>query len=291
VQMGILGVMTPTFVLIHGSNANSFTWAPLQRELALLGHRSLAVDLPGHGFAAGVPSAYQTQDAAELAEAASNLAGVGLRANVDHMVEILRRAKAHGPVIALGHSRGGVTLTAVANAHPELIDRMVYASAWCCVEHTPGEYVARPENSGSVLDQVFGVAAANPARLGAVRMNWRTADPTLLAALKESMLADGTDDEFRVFLSSLTPDESLDAGGPEDRANAETWGRIPRSYLRLTQDLSIPIELQDLFIKEADALTPENLFDVHTLETSHVGFLVHPERAAKVLAGIAERGA
>lgn len=279
--------MTPTFVLIHGSNANSFTWAPLQRELALAGHRSLAVDLPGHGFEAGVPSSYQTQDAAELAEAPSNLERVGLQANVDHMVAILRRAKEHGPVIAVAHSRGGITLTAVANRHPELIDRLVYVSAWCCIEHTPGQYLRLPENAGSVLDQVMGVAAANPARVGAVRMNWRTADPTLLAALKESMLADCTDDEFRVFLSTLTPDESLDAGGPDDRAQAETWGRLPRSYIRVTKDTSIPVELQDLFIKEADALTPGNTFDVHTLETSHAGFLVHPERAAAILAGMA----
>ncbi|GAA1671308.1 alpha/beta hydrolase [Glycomyces endophyticus] len=282
-----MSAMTPTFVLIHGSNANSFSWAPLQRELALLGHRSLAVDLPGHGFAAGLPSAYQTQDAAELAVAPSKLDGVGLQANVDHLVAVLERARVHGPVVAVAHSRGGVTLTAVANRRPELFDRIVYASAWCCVEHTPGEYVARPENAGSVLDQVFGVAAANPARLGAVRMNWRTADPALLGALKESMLADGTDDEFRVLLSTLTPDESRDAGGPEDRANAETWGRIPRSYVRLSRDLSIPIELQDLFIKEADALTPGNVFDVHTLESSHAGILVHPERFAAVLAGLA----
>jgi pimeloyl-ACP methyl ester carboxylesterase len=276
--------MTPTYVLIHGSNANSFTWAPLQRELALLGHRSLAVDLPGHGFEAGVPSAYQTQDAAELAEAPSNLYGVGLKANVDHVVGILRRAKEHGPVIAVAHSRGGVTLTAVANAHPELIDRLVYVSAWCCVEHTPGQYLALPENAASVLDQVAGVSAASPARLGAVRMNWRTSDPTLLAALKESMLADGSDDEF---LSTLTPDESLDAGGPDDRVHADTWGTVPRSYIRLTRDTSIPIELQDKFIKEADALTPDNTFDVHTLESSHVGFLVRPARAAAVLAGMA----
>ncbi|MDA1358318.1 alpha/beta hydrolase [Glycomyces luteolus] len=279
--------MTPTFVLIHGSNANSFTWAPLQRELALLGHRSLAVDLPGHGFEAGVPSSYQTQDAAELAEAPSNLDGVGLQANIDHMVAILRRAKEHGPVIAVAHSRGGLTLTAVANRHPELIDRLVYVSAWCCVEHGPREYMHLPEAAACVLDQVAGVAAANPARLGAVRMNWRTADPVLLAALKESMLADGSDDEFRVFLSTLTPDESLDAGGPDDLVNAETWGRLPRSYIRVTQDTSIPVELQDLFIKEADALTPDNTFDVHTIETSHVGFLVRPERAAAILAGMA----
>ncbi|WP_205323760.1 alpha/beta fold hydrolase [Glycomyces sp. YM15] len=279
--------MTPTFVLIHGSNANSFTWAPLQRELALLGHRSLAVDLPGHGFEAGVPSSYQTQDAAELAEAPSNLDGVGLQANIDHLVAILRRAKEHGPVIAVAHSRGGLTLTAVANRHPELIDRLVYVSAWCCVEHEPRQYMHLPEAAACVLDKVAGVSAANPARLGAVRMNWRTADPVLLAALKESMLADGSDEEFRVFLGTLTPDESLDAGGPDDLANAATWGRLPRSYIRITQDTSIPIELQDLFIKEADALTPENTFDVHTIETSHVGFLVRPARAAAILAGMA----
>lgn len=283
-----MSAMTPTFVLIHGSNANSFSWAPLQRELALLGQRSLAVDLPGHGFAAGFPSAYQTQDAAELGVAESNLEGVGLQANVDHLVAVLERARQNGPVIAVAHSRGGVTLTAVANRRPELFDRIVYASAWCCVDHTPGEYVARPENAGSVLDQVMGLAVANPARLGAVRMNWRTADPVLLGALKEAMLADGTDDEFRVFLSTLTPDESLDAGGPEDRARADTWGRIPRSYVRLTQDKSIPIELQDLFIKEADALTPDNVFDVHTLESSHAGVLVHPAPFAEVLAGLAQ---
>jgi pimeloyl-ACP methyl ester carboxylesterase len=279
--------MTPTFVLIHGSNANSFTWAPLQRELALLGHRSLAVDLPGHGFEAGVPSSYQTQDAAELAEAPSRLAGVGLQANIDHLVAILERAKENGPVIAVAHSRGGVTLTAVANRRPDLVDRLVYVSAWCCVEHTPSQYMQLPEAASCTLDQVAGVAAGNPTRLGAVRMNWRTADPVLLAALKESLLADGTDDEFRVFLATLTPDESRDAGGPEDLADAATWGRIPRSYIRVTRDNSIPIELQDRFIKEADALTPANTFDVHTLDTSHVGFLVRPERAAAILAGLA----
>ena len=32
----------PTFVLVHGAFANSFSFAPLQAELALLGHRSLA---------------------------------------------------------------------------------------------------------------------------------------------------------------------------------------------------------------------------------------------------------
>lgn len=61
--------MTPTFVLIHGSDADSSTRAPLQRESAPPGRRWLAVDLPGHGFDAAVPSAYRVPDADSPPEA------------------------------------------------------------------------------------------------------------------------------------------------------------------------------------------------------------------------------
>jgi pimeloyl-ACP methyl ester carboxylesterase len=203
--------VTPTFVFVHGSNSNSFTWGPLQRELALLGHRTLAVDLPGHGLDAAFPAAHQApQDLAALAAATSTLTGVTLADNVEHVVRIVRRAAEHGPVILVGHSRGGLTLTGAGNAIPDLIDRVVYISAWCCVDMTVGEYLQTAENATSVLDKTGAVPVGNPAELGVLRMNWRTADPMLLAALKAAMLADGTDQEFFAFLNSLEPDENLD---------------------------------------------------------------------------------
>ncbi|SDS06904.1 alpha/beta hydrolase [Microlunatus soli] len=281
--------MAATFVLIHGSNANSFGFAPLQRELALLGHRSLAVDLPGHGFAATFPAAYQApQDRDGLATAPASIAEVGLADNIDHVAQVLRRVREHGPTIVVAHSRGGVTLTGLGNAVPDMIDRMVYLSAWCCVRRTPREYWALPEFADS-LPAIDGVLAADPAVLGAVRTNWRTADPEQLRGLKELLLADGTDDEFRALLSILQPDENRDAGGPDDLVRPDTWGRIPHSYLRLTEDRSIPIGLQDLFIAEADSLLPDNPFDVHTLQTSHVGPLVRPAPAAAILASLVDR--
>ena len=116
----------PTFVLVHGAFANSFSFAPLQAELALRGFRSLAVDLPGHGFEATFPAAYQApQDLAELASAPGGIKGVTLADNVARLVSVLERAKEHGPVIVVAHSRGGITLTATANARPDLIDSMV----------------------------------------------------------------------------------------------------------------------------------------------------------------------
>ncbi|MFE0592160.1 alpha/beta fold hydrolase [Micromonospora echinospora] len=278
---------SPTFVFVHGAGSNSFTWAPMQRELALRGHRSLAVDLPGHGFGATFPAAYQApQDLAALATTPSAIAGIGHADNVAHVLEVLRRVRAHGPVILVGHSRGGLTLTGVGNAAPELVDRLVYVSAWCCVDETPAGYQTSAENASSALHDVAGLIAANPMELGALRFNWRTADPKLLATLREATLADGTDDEFYGYLNTLEPDESLDPG--EERADAATWGTIPRTYVRLTADRSMPIALQDRFIAEADALTPDNRFDVRSLDVSHAGVLVRPAETAALLSSLVE---
>lgn len=277
--------MTPTFVLVHGSFSNSFTWAPLQRELALLGHRSLPVDLPGRGFAANFPVSYQApQDLAALATAPSSMAGVSYADTVEHLVGVVRQAAENGPVILVGHSRGGLALTGAGNAVPELIDRIVYVSAWCCVDLTVGDYMQEPEHASSATLGAAGAMAADPAAIGALRMNWRTADPKLIAAMKTAM-HDGPDHEFFAYLNTLEPDESLDAG--TERADAATWGRIPRTYIRLADDRSMPLELQDRFIKEADALTPDNPTDVRSLPSSHVGFLIHPKEAAGILAGLA----
>lgn len=80
----------------------------------------------------------------------------------------------------------------------------------------------------------------------------------------------------------LEPDEAVTLGPGTD-----TWGRIPRTYIRLTRDRSIPLALQDKFIRDADASTPDNPFDVHSIDSSHVGFMVRPREIAAVLAGLA----
>ncbi|MEV7028044.1 alpha/beta hydrolase, partial [Kitasatospora sp. NPDC093558] len=280
--------MQPTFVLVHGAFANSFSFAPLQAELGLLGHRSVAVDLPGHGFAATFPRAYQApQDLGELATAPGAIKGVTLAENAGHLVSVLERAKRNGPVILVSHSRGGMTATVAANRRPDLIDRIVYVSSWCPVDLPVGAYYAEPEMATVDLAGLGSAMAGNPAELGLLRSNFRTADPGVLAALKAAFLADGTDDEFLVFLNSLQPDENLDAGTDDDRAQRDSWGRIPRTYVRLTEDASLPLALQDRLIREGDALTPENPYDVRTLTGSHVKWLVDPAPAARLLGELA----
>ncbi|MFI6208478.1 alpha/beta fold hydrolase [Streptomyces sp. NPDC051041] len=281
--------MQPTFVLVHGAFANSFSLAPLQAELGLLGHRSVAVDLPGHGFGATYTRAYQApQDLEGLATAPGSLKGVTLADNAAHLIGILERAKRNGPVILVAHSRGGVTVTAAANARPDLIDRLVYVAAWCPVELDVNDYYAEPEMATVDAASLGLAAAGDPAELGLLRVNFRTADPDALAAFKAALLADGTDEEFLAFLSTFQPDENLDAGTSADRAQAATWGRVPRTFVRLADDASMPLALQDRLIREGDELTPDNPYDVRTLAGSHLKWLVDPAPAARILAELAE---
>lgn len=288
IAIGQDGTVTATFVLVHGAFCNSAVWGPTVRELTLRGHRALAVDLPGHGFAATIPIGYLgSQDAAALATEPSGMARFSTSDDVAAVAAVLRRAREHGPVVLVGASRGGLTLTATANAVPDLIDRLVYVSAWCCVDATPAEYSRSPEHSTSLLDAAGGIAVADPAQIGAVRLNWRTADPALLDALQAALLADGTRAELLAFLHTQDPDETLAIDEAAVRADAATWGRIPHTYVRLTADRALPLALQDRFIAEADALTPDNPFDVRSLPSSHIRFQIHPEELVEILDGLA----
>jgi len=260
-------------------------WAPVQRELALLGHRSFAVDLPGHGFDAQYPAAYQApQDLDAWAAEPSTLAGVTLQDNIDMVVDVVRRVAEYGPVVLVGASLGGTTITGVGNTIPDLVSRLVYISAWSCVQRSnPIEYMREPEFGDNLLAPLAALNVGNPAELGVGRANYRTADPSLFAAAKAAIMADGTDEQFRAFLNILQPDESLAVMMSDARGHADTWGKIPRTYIRLADDRTLPAAMQDRLISEADALTPDNPYDVHTLPTSHVGFLLKPAEVADIL--------
>ncbi|WP_409490204.1 hypothetical protein [Amycolatopsis sp. cmx-11-12] len=76
---------------------------------------------------------------------------------------------------------------------------------------------------------------------------------------------------------------------PGRGADKDSWGRISHTFVKLTKDHSMPLALQDLYIAEADALTPDNPFDVHELESSHAGFFRKPAGLAGILDDLSVR--
>ena len=259
----------PTFVFIHGAWHGAWCWSLVVQGLAARGHRAIALDLPGHGVEARFAASYRTQDLAVLAAEPSPLAGVTLadfRERVVGAVQSLAAAGA-GPLILVGHSLGGATLSSVGEAVPELLHRLVYLTAFCPVKLTSVlAYLEAPSFATSEVP-----ASASQSASGFI-----AADPAYRARCKSAFYADVDDAAFEAVANLLTPDEPIRAFTDPVLPTAARWGRVPRAYIRCSQDRAFPLAAQDQMIAEADAFTPQNKFVQKTLATSHSPFLSNP---------------
>ncbi|WP_329169030.1 alpha/beta hydrolase [Streptomyces sp. NBC_01267] len=272
-----------TYVLVHGTHSAGAFWMPIARELTLRGHHVVMVDQPRHGAEAFVPESYQRQDLEAMAAELSPLKGLGLEDYEARVTDIVRRAARNGPVVLVGHSLGGVSVSRVGDAVPHLLHHICYMAAFCPsrVLPTADACTAAPENANAVSPVELTVGA--PDRLGVLRLNFRTGDGRELALLKEMICADYPDAEFRRILAGMQTDEPVAAYAGRAVGRAGSWGRIPRTYLRFGRDRTIATALQDRMIAEADAFTPGNSFRVHDFPgASHVGPL-DPVPVAEIL--------
>jgi pimeloyl-ACP methyl ester carboxylesterase len=275
----------PTFVFVHGAWHGGWCWAEVVRLLAEQGYDGVTLDLPGHGLRAQFPSAYTAlpQNAAGLGTEVSPLASVTLDNYRDHVLSIIEGLvdNGSGPVILVGHSLGGVTLNAVAQAQPTLIRRLVYLTAFApVVKPTVLDYLSQPN---FVASQLLPLFLGNPTQLGAARINPNSGDPTYLANVKNALYLDVNDNVTAATLNMLTPDEPIHGLSDPTTVTAGHWGSVPRSFIRCTNDNAIPLAGQDQMIAEGDRLTPRNPYTVKTIDSSHSAFLSHPEEVSRAL--------
>ncbi|MEU5126849.1 alpha/beta hydrolase [Streptomyces mobaraensis] len=276
-----------TYVLVHGTHSAGAYWLPVAQELTLRGHRVVAVDLPLHGSQAFVPESYQRQDLAAMATEPSPVAALSLDDYERHVTRVVRRAAAHSPVVLVGHSLGGATVSRVSDAVPEMLHHICYVAAFCPSPAlpSPDACTAAPENADALIP--LGRIIGDPDRLGVMRLNPRSPDPGYLEALREMMCAGYPDNVFRQRLGSMQTDESTTAYAGRAVGRTETWGRLPRTYLRFGKDRTIATKLQDRMIAEADARTPRNRFHVHDFPAApHIGPL-DPAPVVDALAALA----
>lgn len=142
------GAGEPRLVLLHGGAQNAHTWDTVL--LALGGIDALAIDLPGHGH-----SGWRDDGA------------YGPHTNADDVAEVVA-ALAPDAEMLVGMSLGGLTATAVAARHPELVRRLLV------VDITPGvnrdkaadvhAFIEGPQTFGSFREIFERTVEYNPTR-------------------------------------------------------------------------------------------------------------------------------
>ncbi|MGH3658133.1 MAG: alpha/beta fold hydrolase, partial [Micromonosporaceae bacterium] len=269
-----VGSREVTFLFVHGSWHAAMHWNRVLAALTDLGHRAVAIDLPGTGLNAKFPQSYLTQDLAALTTEKSPVAGWGIDHYVNPTVDMIKQLGDNGKIILVGHSFAGLTVTKAADAVPDLIQRVVYLTAYVPVKlGSVAEYSTLPEN-GTTLSGT--ITLGDPSVTGAIRINPRSGDLAYLERGRLAFYNDVPTEDYLPFAAGLTPDLPLKAATDDARGTAERWGTLPRTFIRCTLDHIIPIALQDRMIREADETTPHNTFDVKSLDASHSPFASKP---------------
>ncbi|AEW98328.1 alpha/beta fold hydrolase [Streptantibioticus cattleyicolor] len=269
------------FVLVHGAWHSSAQWAPTQRALAALGAASVAVDLPGHGFDAPLPSGYLRPGQPGLSTERSPLAAVTMDDCAEAVLDTLRRSRRYRDVVLVSHSAGGGPASLAAERAPELVDRIVYVSAF-----VPGgrprffDYLGAPENATALGG---GLTLGDPEALGAVRINPLSPDPGYVEELRRTHYHDTPADRFDRWRHALTPDLPWAVPTTPVTLTARRWGRLRRTYLRCADDRALAPAAQDLMVAEADRAFPADPFTVRTLPGSHSPFAARPDDLAAAL--------
>ncbi len=233
-----------TVVLVHGSWFSSDAWTETAGELQRLGHRTVALDLPGHG-----------DDHTALDQ-------ISLDSYTDAVIATVRQEPES--VILVGHSMGGTVISQVAERLPERVVHLVYIAAFMLADGQSLFAVTQssPGMAASLLGQnlVFGDGElfVDPSNAIAVFMDDAP-------SLRASTAAD-----------RMRPEPLAPLATPI-HVTAERWGSVPRTYVHTSNDRVLPIASQ----LELVAAAPGT--GVVELATSHSPFLSEPEQLAAAI--------
>lgn len=278
------------FVLVHGAWHNHRAWSRVAPLLGAEGFVALALDLPGAGKNAVEPASLHRQpfDPAAFATERSRIARLTQEERTQAVVTLVREAAAlgGGKVILVGHSAGGMTVSAVAEQVPELLLAVVYVAGFLVPNGLSLLDMLQHETLSSAL--ASGLFIGDPVAIGATRIHPGSTDAVYRALLKASFYGDLSEADFAQAVDQLHCDESAVAALAPSAITPSRFGRVPRHYVRCTGDCAVPLTGQDHMIAAVDAAIGGRT-TVHTLQSSHSPFLSQPASLSRILAGIGAR--
>jgi pimeloyl-ACP methyl ester carboxylesterase len=235
-----------TFMLVHGACTGGWCWEKIVPLLEAKGHKVCAPDLPGLGNDPTPP------------------ANVTLADNVEKLSRLLDNIEE--PVVLVGHSLGGITISQVAEARRRKLKALVYL----CALLPPSGKCAR-DMTGMEPDAMFRLSRqVSPD--GATYTFARDKLPALF-------YADVSPEDCYRAMGRLRAQPAVISTTPVTLTE-ERFGSVPRWYIECTRDNAIRINLQRKMV----AMTP---CQVLSLPSGHSPFFSHPEELVDHLETIA----
>jgi pimeloyl-ACP methyl ester carboxylesterase len=239
----------PAFVFVHSAWLSAATWQKLIPLLEARGYVARALDLPGAGANAKAPSSYDRRplDAAAFASEPSPNASVTQEDRTRAVIALVEdtRRQTGAPIVLVGHSLGGLTVTAVAETIPEQLHAAVYLCAYMVPPGMPTSTIRQGVNSGSLVQ---ALQKANPKEVGAIRIDPRSEDSDYREQLRLAFFGDVSPTDFALELTHMHCDEPVRPVLTPSVMTAERFGRVPRHYFRTLEDRAILIAAQDFMI-------------------------------------------
>lgn len=232
-----------TIVLVHGAWQGPWAWQTVKAELINKGQKVVIIELPGHG--SDVTSPQQAS----------------INSYRDKVLAVMNQIP--GKVILVGHSMGGMVITAVADKAPEKIEKLVYVGAFL------------PTNGQSLMDltmtdkeSLLG-KAISPGDGGLT-----------LELLQDNIVpvfcADCSPNVQQQLLTHYKKEPAIPFG---DKAtvNAEAFAKLDKYYIKTLEDRAVGPDLQSRMI------TAAGITKVYPLQSGHSPFLSMPDSITKVL--------
>ncbi|GAB2928881.1 alpha/beta hydrolase [Rhodococcus aerolatus] len=228
------------YVLVHGAGMGASCW---DRLLPFLDAPAVAVDLPGRGSRADRSLHTLTLD--DCAQA---------------ILDDVAAAGGDDEIVLVAHSFGGVSAPRVMAPLASRLRHVAFLSA------------VVPPDGTRVLDQI------DPDVREAVRASLGGGLYSMGREGAEAMLCHDLDDEQSAWtLDQMVDDSAALLTEPVDLSGLQT--DVPRTYIRLTEDVCYPPELQE----RSSAVVGG---DVRHLHTGHMAMVAAPQELAELLAGL-----
>jgi len=224
------------YLLIHGSWRGAWCWYKVAPKLKALGHCVSVPDLPGRLSNLKRPIFVGLNDMVKALEPSLS---------TDHKTTIVV------------HSRYGILASQLAEAYPERVERIIYLASFMI---PAGKRVAeyfRIDKDSEIAPFV---------EISKTGM-WDRLAPEIY---REGLYHDCSEED-NMLGKLLLGREPLRPAITRLKLSDERYGRVPRSYIRLTEDRAVSITLQDKLLNEA------SVDRVESIKASHSAYFSKPD--------------